>query len=210
MIDPTVVHHAASPTLQHLIFLHLRQYRYWLILLGTFLEGEIVLMSASVLAYFGILNIWLVVLAATVGTALSSGFWYWVGRKGGEPFIHRYGAFVGLSTSQISRAHAFLEKYGSGAVVASKFVFGTKILCALFAGALGMSPRKFHTSNIVGAVVWAGTFAGLAYAFARSFRLLRSVVLRAEIVLLILVALAVIISVFFISYRKYRKDKTHG
>jgi membrane protein DedA with SNARE-associated domain len=207
MIHPLAIYHAV--TLQHAIFLHLRHYRYWLIFFGTFIEGEVVLMSASVLAYFGVLNVWLVALVALCGTALASDFWFWVGRRGGEPFIHRYGKFVGLSTAHVARVRSYLNEHGAGAVVASKFVFGTKTLCALFAGALGMSSKKFHVANVVGSAVWVAVFAGLSYGFARSFRLLRGIVLKAEITLLILVVLAAIITLLF-AYRNHRKDKPHG
>jgi membrane protein DedA with SNARE-associated domain len=214
MVEPLGLHFVASGTqhiysIQHYVFLHLRQYRYWLVFLGTLVEGEIVLLSAGALAYFSVLNIWLVVLVGTIGTALAGDFWFWVGRHGGEPFIHRYGKFVGLGASHVARAHAFLAKHGSGAVAASRFVFGIKSLTALLAGALGMPPRKFHLANFAGAAAWVAAVTVLGYTFARSFRLLRSIVLEAELCLLILVCAAGIITLLLLSRSRHRKDHPH-
>ena len=191
------------------LFLHLRRYGYWVVFVGTLLEGEIVMLSAGVLAYVGVLNIWWVIIVGTVGAVLGDNFWFWAGRRGGVPFVHRYGGYVGLSHAHVERARVFLEKRGSQTIIISRFVYGTKIVSALMAGALGMSAARFYRANLAGSVAWATVTVLIGYAFANSFSVVRHYVLGGELLLLILVVLVVIITVLFISSTKRRKDNVN-
>ena len=78
-------------------------------------------------------------------------------------------------------------------------MFGTKILVALLAGALGMPPAKFYRVNLAASAAWATATALLGYAFATSFEHLRGAVLRAEFGLLILFILLGIITLLWVN-----------
>ena len=75
--------------------------------IGPVLEGEIVMLSAGVLAYLGVLNIWSLFWLARSG-ALGDNIWFWIGRRVGKPFIHKYGAYLAMNVRHVARTKAYL------------------------------------------------------------------------------------------------------
>ncbi|GAW66758.1 hypothetical protein GPEL0_01r2252 [Geoanaerobacter pelophilus] len=53
---------------------YLQVHGYWVLFLGTFLEGEAILIFAGFLAFGGYLNIYLVMLSALAGSFLGDQF----------------------------------------------------------------------------------------------------------------------------------------
>lgn len=174
---------------------HYRFYSYLVLFLGTVLEGEFVLLTAGLLTYAHVLNIWLVMIVALLGAVVGDNLWFYIGRLGGRRFINRYGKLFFLTQKRISKAELYFGQHGRKTVFFSRFIFGTRMGSAALAGTFGMSCKRFFTSNIVGAISWVIITTSIGYFFGRSFHDLLYVFHRTELALLILAGAALIIVV---------------
>ncbi len=136
--------------------------------IGVPLPAETVLVSGAAFSAAGRLEIGWVVAAAVLGGALGSAIGYWIGLRGGEPFVRRFGARLRLGTEVLPRTRAFFDRYGPAAIVGCRFVAVLRSYVGLMAGVAHMPFRRFMAYNALGAVVWAGVFSGLGYGFGRT------------------------------------------
>ncbi|MDB4939781.1 MAG: alkaline phosphatase [Candidatus Doudnabacteria bacterium] len=188
----------------HLLVL-ISAYGYAFIFLGTFFEGETIVIAAGFLSKLGILNFWTAMLAAFLGAVSGDNFWYLVGRYGGIRFLHKYGKWIGITQHRINKAHLFFDQHGTHAIFLARFIFGTRLVTAMLAGSSGMQEKKFLKANSAGALLWVSVVGALGYLLAKSFKTLIILVKRIEFILLILALLAIIIVIFRL--RANRKNK---
>ena len=140
--------------------------------LGAPLPGESALILASGAAAAGKLDIRAVVIAAWLGSILGDNAAYLIGRKLGRPAVLRYGSRVGVTEGAYAKAEAITHRYGPLMVVAARFVVILRQLNGLVAGTTGMPWLHFLAANLVGAALWVGLWATLAYKFGQKLDVL--------------------------------------
>ena len=177
------------------IITYLHTYGYAFVFLGTILEGEFVLLSAAFLSYLGVLNFWLVLIIGFLGAVIGDNIWYWIGRKQGTGFLNKYGKYLLLTSVRMEKLKLLFLKHSMKTIFLSRFLFGTRIGSALFAGAMGMPKAQFRKANITGGAVWAVLTTSIGYIFGSSFIVLREYLHRSQTVLLILLGIIIIIYV---------------
>ncbi|GAA2382819.1 membrane protein [Catellatospora methionotrophica] len=126
--------------------------------MGIPLPGEIVLVSASLLAATqDHISPWGVAAAAAIGAIVGDSIGYAVGKRGGRPLLDRLGRRFPkhLGPEQIVRAEAMFGRWGTWAVFFGRFIALLRILAGPMAGALKVPYRKFLLANAGGGLVWA-------------------------------------------------------
>ena len=134
--------------------------------LGIPLPGEIVLVSASLLAsQHDTLNpLWIGVFAST-GAIVGDSIGYAIGRRGGP----RLFAFLGrkfpkhFGPEHIDKARGMFHRRGVWAVFFGRFVALLRILAGPLAGSLHMHYGKFLAANALGGIAWAGGTTAAVY-----------------------------------------------
>ncbi|MEV6979766.1 DedA family protein [Sphaerisporangium sp. NPDC051017] len=131
---------------------------------GIPVPGETVLIAASVYAGVGRLDIVAVAAVAFLAAVLGDNLGYLIGRTGGRALVTRYGRYVFLTPERFQAAEAFFERRGAPIIVVARFIDGLRQVNGLVAGTTGMPWHRFLLYNVIGAVLWAGTWAGIGYA----------------------------------------------
>ena len=131
--------------------------------LGLPLPGESALITMAADAGAGNVSIWHVVIAAWLGAVLGDNIGYMIGRKYGRVVILRYGARVGITHEKYLRAEQITAKYGPFMVVGARFLPILRQLNGLVAGSTEMHWIRFLVANLLGAALWVGIWATLAY-----------------------------------------------
>ncbi|MBM3486868.1 MAG: DedA family protein [Alphaproteobacteria bacterium] len=153
----------AGAMLQELI----SEYGYWAVFVGTFFEGETILVLGGVAAKLGYLDYWTVVLAAFVGSTLGDQLWYFLG--------YRYGHWVLVRLpgwrAPMDRAFRLLNKYDTWFILSFRFIYGIRTVSSVVIGMAKVPPRRFIPLNIVAAAIWASVVAYLGYAFGHAIEL---------------------------------------
>jgi membrane protein DedA with SNARE-associated domain len=146
---------------------------------GVPIPGETALLLAAAAAGAGRLSLWAVVAVAAVAAIVGDAGGYWLGRRGGRPFLERHGRWLHLDRATFDRLETFFRRHGPKAVFFGRFVGVLRTYTALFAGVSRMPYGTFTLFNAAGGVVWAGLFGGLGYLFGQQLaaveRVLRAV-----------------------------------
>ncbi|MBP0446114.1 DedA family protein [Roseomonas sp. SSH11] len=131
------------------------------------IPSELIMPLAGFTAARGELNIFLVVLAGTVGTVLGALFWYFVARRIGRDRLRRWtgahGRWITLSSEDVDRATGWFERHGRGAVFFCHFVPAVRTLISIPAGIAAMPLPSFIAFTAAGTAIWCGFLAGLGY-----------------------------------------------
>ncbi len=134
--------------------------------LGIPLPGEIVLVSASILASRGVVDPVWVGACASAGAIVGDSAGYAVGRKGGAPMFARLGRRFPkhFGPRHVGRAEEYFHRYGMWAVFFGRFIALLRILAGPLAGALRMPYWRFAVANVLGGIVWAGGTTAVIYS----------------------------------------------
>lgn len=145
--------------LKHLI----EHYGYLALFVGTFLEGETILLLAGFAAHspqFG-LDLRGVMLAAFAGSLAGDQAAFFIGRYFGRKLVAKSEKWRARS----DRVHGMLAKYHEVLILSFRFFYGLRNLTPFVLGTAEISIRKFFCLNAIGAAVWAVVFALAGYVF---------------------------------------------
>ena len=149
---------------QQLLRDYLEIHGYWVLLAGTFLEGEAILIMAGFLAFQGYLHIGGVILTAFIGSFLGDQFYFYLGRIQGTSLLRRF-HFIARRFRDSLR---LIGKYGAFVAFISRFTYGFRIILPIILGITKLSPRTFLLINLCSAFVWATIFSLAGYLFGKS------------------------------------------
>lgn len=146
---------------------------------GAALEGDLTLILAGVIAHLGIFSFGTGVAAGALGTFAADWVWFLMGRWRGPSLRATWVyARVGPGVERLVR------RFGPAQLIASRFVYGTRIASMVFWGLAGLPVRRFLLIDAAGAVLGAGVFAALGYGLSGSVTALLGHIHRIELLLL--------------------------
>lgn len=176
------------------------RYGYLVIFLGVMAEsagvplpGETVLIVSGTLAHRGVLDLSDVLFFGILGAVTGDQVGYWVGRKGGRPFVLRWGRYLWITSGRLARAQAFFDRHGGRAVFFARFITGLRVFAALAAGTSRMPWGRFALYNALGGTVWATAAVSLGYFLWASISLVEHWVGRASLLLAAALALVLVL-----------------
>ncbi len=131
------------------------------LLVGFFLPGDSLLITAGLLTHQGALDInihlfvFLLFLAALAGNNTG----YLIGKQAGRRLFQRQDSLI-FHKSNLEKAEVFYKKHGSKAVILACFVPFARTFVPILAGVSKMKHSTFVLFNSVGILLWA---VGLTY-----------------------------------------------
>ncbi len=143
-------------------------YGYAAILIGTFLEGETILILGGFAAHRGYLQLPWVMLCAFLGTLLGDQLYFHVGRVKGKSFLERRPGWK----SKADKVLPLLEKHQTWLILAFRFMYGIRTVTPFLIGTSGVSPWRFLLLNSIGALFWSTLIGTLGYLFGQTMEVL--------------------------------------
>lgn len=140
---------------------YLRTIGYPIIFLGTFFEGETFVILAGLMAHQGLLDPWLVILSAFLGSFCGDQTWYYVGRHGG-PWVMRK---LKRAQPAVDKASDLLRRWDIWFILSFRFIYGIRNVAPFAIGNAGVPPMRYFFLNMIAAAVWATAFGGSGYIF---------------------------------------------
>jgi membrane-associated protein len=132
------------------------------LLVGFFLPGDSLLVTAGLLAATGYLNVYelapILTLAAISGNSLG----YFIGRTTGPRIFTRENSIF-FNKKHAIRAAQFYEKHGRKTIVLAQFMPIIRTFSPVISGVAGMKFKTFLTYNVLGAVLWVWSMLGIGY-----------------------------------------------
>ena len=153
----------------------LEQLNYLTVMFLMFIEStfipfpsEVVVPPAAYNAAAGELNIFLVVLFATIGADLGASVNYLLAYYLGRPFIYkfansRWGHLCLLDQQKVERSEKFFYDHGITATLVGRVIPGIRQLISIPAGLAKMNFYKFILYTTIGAGIWNSILAILRW-----------------------------------------------
>jgi len=172
------------------------------LLIGFFLPGDSLLITAGVVAAAGGLNIWwlnvLLIVAAVAGDSVG----YAIGVRLGPRLFTRPKSLL-FNPRHIERTRAFYARHGSKAIVIARFVPIIRTFAPVVAGVGQMEYRRFLLYNVAGGVGWVTSMTWAGYLLGRTIPNIGDYV---HIVVVVVIVLSVIPIVVEIARERRRRS----
>ncbi len=122
--------------------------------------GETLLTTLGILAQTHKihLHLWLLVIAATLGTFAGSIATYWLGRAVGRPFILRYGKYVFLTEARLQKTERLFRRSALPTIIVTKYIAVIRDLVPYVAGIQRIRMRTYLTAQLIASLAWTSTF----------------------------------------------------
>ena len=159
-------------------FLH--DFGYLALFIGTFFEGETILVLAGFLAFREYLSIEWVILVAFLGSYSGDQLWYYMGRRHGRRILERKPRWNEMS----ERALRHIRRHPDLWVLSFRFVYGLRTVMPVAIGMSGYPPLRYLILNGIGAVVWSVALGLAAYHFSAALETLLGDIKRFELYIL--------------------------
>ncbi|HSS66887.1 MAG TPA: DedA family protein [Gammaproteobacteria bacterium] len=155
----------------------IRNFGYAAIFIGTFFEGETVLVVGGFLAHRTYLDLPWVIAAAFFGTLLGDQMYFYLGRVKGVEFLQRRPRWKRKS----ARVRRLLRRHQTLVVLGFRFLYGVRTVVPFLIGASKVSPLRFLILNVIGALAWASAVGLAGYSLGRTVELFLADVQRYEL-----------------------------
>lgn len=159
-------------------------YGYAAIVIGTFFEGETILVLGGLSAHSGYLNLQGVIASAFVGTFFGDQLFYHLGRIKGRRWLEKKQRWK----TKTDKVNLLLNKHQILLIIGFRFIYGFRTITPIIIGVSGIPAIKFFIFNFFGALLWASMIGTLGYLFGESIRILVGDIKKYELALFISVA----------------------
>src|SRR5436190_16287079 len=139
----------------------LQKFGYLAVFVGTFLEGETILVLAGFFAERRYLHLAGVIVCAFGGAYVGHLFWFFLGRKQGVKLLDRFPKMK----KHFGKGVRMFERYGAPAIFITQWLYGLRITCAVIIGISRISTVKFLVYEAVTCAVWSIIIGSAGYVF---------------------------------------------
>ena len=173
-------------TLENLII----TYGYPAVFVGTFLEGETVLILGGLAAHLGYLNFPGVAVVAFAGSLLGDQLAFYLGRRSGDRLLEKW---PGLK-KRVLMIHSKTIRFRSWIVLAFRFFYGFRNLIPFTLGMSSISYQKFFALNALGAALWVVTIGTGGFLFGKAMEAVLGNARHYEVEIMAVIAAAGLVS----------------
>jgi membrane protein DedA with SNARE-associated domain len=158
------------------------------------IPSELVVPFAGFAAAQGRLDIWLVIIFASLGSVLGAVLLYLVARlindEKLEKFVHNHGRWLTLDIEDLRKSRRWFDRYSRTVVLFGRLIPAMRSLISIPAGINKMSLTPFFVFSAIGTTIWSAFLAVGGYWLGQDYERIRhfinpitSVVLLAIIVI---------------------------
>ena len=145
------------------------QYRYWILLPLSLIEGPVVAFIAGTLASFGYFNLYFLAVFFFVRDVGLDGVYYAIGHFGGRTaFAARMLAKIGVTNDHLEKVRLLWERRPATTMLIGKLSYGIASAFIGVAGTVGMPLRLFFAYGSLVAVLQYGTLLLAGYYLGAS------------------------------------------
>jgi len=139
---------------------------YLIAFVWTFLEGETIVLFAGFAAAQGLLNPFLLLIAAWLGSFAGDQVYFWIGRHFGIAILNRFPRW----RRGVESALSWLERYNTGFILSFRFIYGVRNFSSFAMGLSAVHWKRFLILNFIAAALWAASFVAVGYFLGHAFR----------------------------------------
>ncbi len=134
------------------------------VLIGTFFEGETIVIVAGFLSHEGYFSPYLLCLCAFLGTFAGDQLWFYLGRRHANfKIVQKVTTFP--SFAKVIR---LIETHPIKFILSFRFIYGMRNISPVALGLSRVPALKYLILNAIAAAVWAISFTTIGYMFGQA------------------------------------------
>jgi membrane protein DedA with SNARE-associated domain len=110
-----------------------------------------------------------VVLAGIAGYQVGAILGWWIGERGGRPFLERHGRWFHLSHETLNRAERWFDRWDAWAVLVGRVTPVARSFISIPAGLFESPFGRYNLLTLVGNAVWCLALAGAGWALGSNW-----------------------------------------
>lgn len=173
------------------------------------IPSEVVLPLAGSLSLTGRFSIPLITIVGMLGSLTGAFLFYglgkWLGEERVRNFIGKFGKYALLSVDDFDKSKDWFNKYDEWVIFFSRMVPIVRSLISIPAGVAGMNLPKFSIYTILGTALWSFILSYAGRLLGEQWPVITDFINTYQNVVL---AVALVVVVFFVVYRLLHKKKT--
>ncbi|APC07837.1 DedA family protein [Neomoorella thermoacetica] len=166
------------------------------------LPSEVILPFGGYLVSTGSLGFWGTVLAGTIGGTIGSIVAYFVGLRGGRPFLRKYGHYVFFSEKEFVVAEKWFNRYGEATVFFTRLMPIIRTFISLPAGIAAMPFGRFVVYTFLGSLPWSILLVFVGRQLGANWEALSPIFHRFDLIIV-----AGLILLVFFYWRRHRSRR---
>jgi membrane protein DedA with SNARE-associated domain len=139
----------------------LAEYGYPVILIGTFLEGETVMVLGGVAAHMRYLSLQWVIACGFFGCVTGDQLYFYLGRRRGKALLLRHPDWQARVQQVLQR----VKRHENWLLLGFRFLYGLRTITPFALGLSAISWRRYTLFNVLGAAIWASAVGLAGYFF---------------------------------------------
>ncbi|MDR2666519.1 MAG: DedA family protein [Holosporales bacterium] len=141
----------------------IKEWGYVAVFMGSIIEGEVILLTASAFAAFGHLSIYKIFFVAFITTVITDQILFLIGYKVGISWI--VNKYPKLERAKI-RVFSLLNRMDILFIFAFRFIYGIRTISPLIIGTAQICPSRFVVFNVLSGLCWAFVCCFFGYTIA--------------------------------------------
>lgn len=162
------------------------------LLVGFFLPGDSLLISAGLFSAGGHIPIWPMVWILTAAAIIGDATGYYIGKKLGTNLYSRKDSIF-FKRKHIEHTREFYNKHGGKTIILARFIPIVRTFAPTVAGVAGMKYRSFVIYNVLGAFIWIWSLLFAGYFLGRTFPRINDHIHAVVILVVILSVLPIVV-----------------
>ena len=174
------------------------------IFVGTFLEGETIVVVAGFLSHQGIINPVTVAISAFLGSFLGDQLWFYLGRRhASHPLVARI-----IQRPLFEKVISAIGDHPKKFILTFRFIYGIRTISPVAVGLTDITTREFLGLNAIAAAIWAVAFTALGYVFGHVIEPVLGEIKAIEHKIFVVAAITfVVFAAYHIGWRTRRRFK---
>jgi membrane-associated protein len=133
------------------------------LLVGFFLPGDSLLITAGLFAARGDLDIRFLVPSLILSAVVGNATGYAIGKHTGKALYSRPNSLL-FRRQHLQMTREYYERHGGKTIILAQFIPILRTFAPVVAGVAGMGYPRFASYNVVGAILWVGSMTLAGYA----------------------------------------------
>ena len=110
-----------------------------------------------------------IALAGTIGYTIGAVGGWWIGIRGGRPFLANHGRWLHLNEEKLERAERWFERWEDAAVFFGRLTPVVRSFVSVPAGVMEVPFVRYTLLTLAGSAIWCFAFAGAGYLAGASW-----------------------------------------
>jgi membrane protein DedA with SNARE-associated domain len=177
--------------------------------LGLPIPEDIILLTAGLLAYYGLTNVWLTMLVGLLGVIVGDTLIFWLGSHYGRKLTKKWFFHKLLPDDRLLAVSRRFKRRGNRLIFAARFMPGLRAPIFFSAGTLHLPYRVFLFYDGLAALLSVPLIVGAVYYFGDNLDQVVHSIQRFEhgVLLVIAVVMVLMLGKWYVTHRKLRREE---